>query len=91
VTTNPQPTQPEQEQGEGFIEIPMSRARELRDAEAIARIAEEALAAIKRDYGKVCDEYEICEHIACHSASCSWMVADEALSRISALKGQTNA
>lgn len=39
---------------------------------------------IKRDEGKVCDEFEICEHRACQSSYSAWAIADIALARLAA-------
>lgn len=59
------------------------------DAQWIAWIEDEAsvdaidaLQAIKRDEGKVCDEYETCEHRACQSSYAAWAIADAALRKI---------
>jgi len=38
-----------------------------------------ALERIKRDCGAVCDEFEMCQHRACHSSYEAWAVADEVL------------
>lgn len=40
------------------------------------RAAEAALTHIKTDCGKVCEEYEICTHIACQSSYNAWAIAD---------------
>jgi hypothetical protein len=38
-----------------------------------------ALETIRRDYGKVCTEYELCTHPACESSAGAWFEADRAL------------
>jgi hypothetical protein len=38
-----------------------------------------ALEQIKREEGKVCDQYEICEHRACQSSYAAWAIADATL------------
>jgi len=38
-----------------------------------------ALERIQNECGKVCEQYEICEHDACQSSYNSWAIADEAL------------
>ncbi len=38
-----------------------------------------ALVDIRGQCGKVCDEYEICTHIACSSSHRAWELADQAL------------
>lgn len=38
-----------------------------------------ALEEIRTNYGKVCQEFELCEHPACASSYGAWAVADEAL------------
>lgn len=38
-----------------------------------------ALDRIRSMYGRVCEEYEICEHRSCHDSYSAWAVADEAL------------
>jgi hypothetical protein len=40
--------------------------------------AVKALEAIRRE-GKVCDEYEVCEHRACQSSYTAWAIADRYL------------
>ena len=54
-------------------------ALELQDKLAIAV---KALEEIKNTQGKVCEEFEICKHIACQSSCGSWMIADKALKDI---------
>lgn len=46
-------------------------------------IALKALKEIKNEQGKVCAEYEICEHRACKSSYVSWALADKAIHKIS--------
>lgn len=38
-----------------------------------------ALERIQKECGKVCKQYEICEHEACQSSYNAWAIADEAL------------
>lgn len=40
-----------------------------------------ALEKIRDNCGKVCEQYEICEHEACQSSYNSWAIADEALNQ----------
>jgi len=40
-----------------------------------------ALEKIRDNCGKVCEQYEICDHDACQSSYNSWAIADEALSQ----------
>ncbi len=52
-------------------------------AEASAREVErlrEALLEIRNDEGRVCDVYELCDHVACASSYAAWVIADMALS-----------
>ena len=42
-------------------------------------IAIKALEEIRNTQGKVCEIYEICEHVSCSSSYASWAIADEAL------------
>ena len=42
-------------------------------------LLQEAFQTIKRQYGHVCDEFDICDHPACNSSYGAWSVADEAL------------
>lgn len=58
-----------------------SRMRDERDA------LREALVEIKEHYGKVCDNFELCTHAACRSSVSSWMAADAALRKATALAG----
>jgi hypothetical protein len=41
--------------------------------------AVEALRRIKADEGKVCDQFEVCNHRACNSSYTAWAIADEYL------------
>ncbi len=45
------------------------------------KIYREALEDIVKTQGKVCEEFEICDHIACKSSCTSWFIADMALKR----------
>ena len=38
-----------------------------------------ALEEIKRDQGRVCDNYELCRHTSCSSSYSAWAIADKAL------------
>ena len=38
-----------------------------------------ALEEIKRDQGRVCENYELCRHISCSSSYSAWAIADKAL------------
>jgi hypothetical protein len=42
--------------------------------------AERALREIKDTCGKVCEDFELCTHVACNSSYGAWAIADEALS-----------
>ena len=42
----------------------------------------EALKQIKQEGGRVCDDFELCKHIACQSSYSSWMIADTALAQL---------
>jgi len=42
-------------------------------------IYKKALEEIVNTQGKVCEEFEICDHIACKSSCASWFIADKAL------------
>ncbi len=39
-----------------------------------------ALEEIKRDQGRVCENFELCMHTACQSSYAAWAIADKALS-----------
>ena len=43
------------------------------------KLATHALHNIRNNYGKVCQEFEICTHEACTSSSGAWLEANEAL------------
>ena len=45
-------------------------------------IATEALKEIRDTQGKVCDNFELCDHRACQSSYSSWAIADKALKDI---------
>ena len=49
--------------------------RELREVERLRS----ALQKIRDEEGKVCEEYEICDHAACRSSYRSWAYAEQAL------------
>ena len=38
-----------------------------------------ALEEIKRDQGRVCENYELCRHTSCSSSYSAWAIADKAL------------
>ena len=44
------------------------------------RELEDALRKIKDTQGKVCKDYQICQHTSCSSSYSSWAIADNALS-----------
>lgn len=46
------------------------------------QIAINALEEIRNKEGKVCSQYEICEHVSCSSSYASWAIADEVLRRL---------
>lgn len=49
-------------------------------------VAVAALEQIREHQGKVCADYCTCRHESCRSSYSSWTIADEALSKIAALK-----
>lgn len=49
----------------------------------------QALETIHRDGGKVCENYELCDHPACQSSHMAWSVADALLSEESQLAEDT--
>jgi hypothetical protein len=53
-------------------------------------IAISALREIKDTQGRVCNGFELCNHIACHSSYSSWVIADKALKDIEALLTNEN-
>lgn len=42
-------------------------------------VLQTALKDIKNTQGKVCEQFEICDHISCQSSYASWVIADKAL------------
>lgn len=48
-----------------------------------------ALEEIRNTQGKVCEIYEICEHVACSSSYASWAIADQALRLLTPLAPDT--
>lgn len=48
-------------------------------------LARVALAEIRDNYGKVCEEFELCTHESCRSSCAAWMLADGALRVITGL------
>jgi hypothetical protein len=59
-------------------DVPWLLAQLAASEAARARLVE-ALQMIRDRYGKVCDEFELCQHTACDSSVGSWMEADAAL------------
>jgi hypothetical protein len=55
--------------------------------QALAKMQEDrnnlraALNEIKSEQGKVCADYETCDHVACRSSYTSWTIADQALQK----------
>lgn len=45
----------------------------------LSEIYKRALEEIVKTQGKVCNEYELCTHVACESSAKSWFIADRAL------------
>jgi hypothetical protein len=43
------------------------------------RIYEEALLRIRNEEGKVCDDFDRCDHASCRSSYNAWLIADQAL------------
>ncbi len=50
------------------------------------KVAFAALKEIKNNLGKVCPEYEICEHESCRSSYNAWAIASETLEKIEEIK-----
>ena len=48
-------------------------------AHAAAPKYKAALEEIKRDQGRVCENYELCRHTSCSSSYSAWAIADKAL------------
>lgn len=53
----------------------------LAEVEAENRKLRDALTEIRDQQGKVCDEYELCNHESCRSSYASWAIASRALER----------
>lgn len=53
-------------------------------------VLQTALKDIKNNQGKVCQQFEICEHRACKSSHASWEIADKALHFEDVTKIQNN-
>jgi hypothetical protein len=51
-------------------------------AETTARKLRSGFEEIKRDYGRVCDDFELCTHVSCQSSVGAWMIADQMLSEL---------
>jgi hypothetical protein len=49
------------------------------DLRAANRRLTEALERIHTEGGKVCEEFEVCEHRACQSSYTAWAISDAAL------------
>lgn len=67
-----------------YVSPELSRSLEQRLAvqTALVERAVEAMKEIKDNYGKVCKDYELCEHLACASSYGAWAVADDFLAGI---------
>ena len=52
------------------------------EALQIIKITTRALKEIRDNEGKVCDNFELCNHRACRSSYSSWYIADKALKEI---------
>ena len=70
--------------GHRFDAHTRGRASTGADAPPPLDVAVAALQQIKDEEGKVCDQYEICEHRACQSSYGAWAIADAALARLRA-------
>lgn len=60
------------------------RAEPLSPSSALRLVAEvrrlrAALTSIRREEGRVCPEFELCDHAACRSSHAAWEIADAAL------------
>jgi hypothetical protein len=53
--------------------------RRIGELEAHVSMLERALREIRTEQGKVCQEFETCDHIACRSSYTAWVIADTAL------------
>lgn len=53
--------------------------RELADARTEATAYRQALQEIKDEQGRVCGQFEFCDHVACTSSYASWVIADRTL------------
>ena len=51
-------------------------------------VAKDALLKISKTQGKVCEDYETCNHVSCRSSYNSWAIADKALRNIFDLERQ---
>ena len=60
-----------------------SNAHEIR-----AERAEKSLREIRENYGKVCDEYETCTHVACAASYSAWATADEYFHALAASRAE---
>ena len=54
----------------------------VQEALQILTTAVDALKEIRDNEGKVCDNFELCDHRACRSSYSSWYIADKALKEI---------
>ena len=43
------------------------------------RIYEDALLRIRNEEGKVCKDFDLCDHASCRSSYSAWLIADQAL------------
>jgi len=49
---------------------------EFRELRAKAKLMQDALERIVQECGKVCQNFEVCEHQSCGSSYLSWAIAD---------------
>ena len=52
------------------------------------KVSIDALAVVKKHYGKVCAEYETCSHSGCDSSYSAWAVADQALASLDVIAAE---
>ena len=57
-----------------------STGKLLHKAQAQYDAMKKALKDIRDNEGKVCETYEICEHVACQSSYNAWAIVDKVLS-----------
>jgi len=72
---------------DAYMTIPVTEFEQLGQRAAHYKEARDflwnAMARIKAEAGKVCAEFEFCDHVACMSSYAAWSIAD------AALKGET--